>query len=185
MTLRSLSLLALLVLSALGAGLAAARWLAQPAPVVVDVSGSPIADGQIRVYVSGAVRRPGVYPLKAGDRVVEAVQAAGGPTDDADTETVNFAARIHDEEHLHVPRLGEAEASTVEALPTATQKVDLNRAGIGLLRSLPGIGQTRAANIVASRERDGFFQRPEDLVQRKLLTPALYDRVKDLVETVP
>jgi competence protein ComEA len=146
-----------------------------------SASGSPM-----RVYVSGAVRNPGVYPLRQGDRVVDAVAAAGGPAEDADTEAVHFAQLVRDGQDLHVPRVGElVRAPATAADGAASQRVDLNTAGVELIRSLPGVGATRAANIVSSRQRDGPFQRSEDLLQRKLLTPSIYSQIKDLIEVSP
>lgn len=179
------------VCTALGLGCGVflfAVW-GQPAPVVVQLGDAAPAGGRIRVYVSGAVRQPGVYALQQGDRVVEAVEAAGGPAADADTESLNFAERVVDAEHLHVPRIGEPTANPQTAQPSLSTQgaelVDINRADVNLLRSLPGVGATRAANIVASREKDGPFQRPEDLIQRKLLTQSLYDQVKGRITAGP
>ncbi len=58
---------------------------------------------ELRVYVAGAVRQPGVYPLTSGDRLVDAVEAAGGATDDADLEAVNLAVRVEDEGYYYIP----------------------------------------------------------------------------------
>ena len=65
----------------------------------------PPADGEIRVHVAGAVAREGVYDLRRGDRVIEAVEAAGGLLDDADTASLNLAARLTDGERIDIPRL--------------------------------------------------------------------------------
>ena len=61
------------------------------------------ASSEIRVYVAGAVRRPDVYSLAAGDRLVDAVAAAGGPAEEADLEAVNLALRIRDEGYYYIP----------------------------------------------------------------------------------
>ncbi|MGI8553129.1 MAG: helix-hairpin-helix domain-containing protein [Dehalococcoidia bacterium] len=173
----------LLVLLGLGAGLLAARLLAQPAAITVRFDDTPAAAAEIRVYVSGAVANPGVYPLHAGDRVVDAIDAAGGVTADADTEAVNFALRVRDEDHVHVARTGDPPATApTETANPATQKVDINRADVFLLRTLPGVGATRAANIIASRQKDGPFSQSDDLVKRKLVTQTIYTQIKDRIE---
>ncbi|HVC31750.1 MAG TPA: helix-hairpin-helix domain-containing protein [Steroidobacteraceae bacterium] len=167
---------------------------------MVQFSPSPVSGTNIRVYVTGAVAHPGVYPVHSGDRVADAVDAAGGPAADADTEAVNFALRIQDEEQIHIPRIGEiiapdasAAASgapipdlAATAAPAASpQLVDINHADVKLLRTLPGVGQTRAANIVNSRQTAGPFKQPADLVQRKLVTQKIFDQDKNQIEALP
>jgi competence protein ComEA len=176
---------AALVLGA-GLGLLGASVCGQPSSVVVQFGDSPASTGSMRVYVSGAVTNPGVYPLRQGDRVVDAVQAAGGPAADADTEAVNFAERVQDGQHLRVPRIGDPpEAPDLQTASAGEQLVDINRADVNLLRSLPGLGATRAANIVDSRQKAGPFLRPEDLLTRKLVTQSVFDQVKPLITVGP
>ena len=62
---------------------------------------------ELKVYVTGAVHTPGVYTLQQDSRLDEAIEAAGGATDDADLTAVNLAARVTDEQHWHIPRVGE------------------------------------------------------------------------------
>jgi competence protein ComEA len=186
MPLRTSVLAALALIMGVGAGVLLSTVCSGPPPVIVQFGDARTSGSQIRVYVSGAVRSPGVYPLHEGDRVVDAVAAAGGPAGDADTEAVHFAQALRDGQDLHVPRVGEPAPSPEAGAPSGgSERVDLNRADVALIRSLPGVGATRAANIVNSRQRDGPFQRPDDLLQRKLLTPSVYSQVKDLVEVSP
>jgi competence protein ComEA len=176
---------AFLVVFGLGVGLGVLLFSAcgRAAPVTVRLADSTNASALIRVYVSGAVRTPGVYPLHGGDRVVEAVEAAGGPAPDADTEAVNFAQRLQDEQHLHVPRVGETPATPAPAGPRGSaQPLDINRADASLLSALPAIGSVRAQQIVDSRQRAGPFTDTKDLVQRSILTQSTYEQVKDLIE---
>ena len=78
--------------------------LSDPDPLQVNTGEVPISD--IRAYVTGAVQNPGVYPVKEGDRWIDAVQAAGGPAPDADLTAVNLARRVQDEDQITVPRQG-------------------------------------------------------------------------------
>lgn len=176
----------------LGAGLLLFDRFGQAAPVTVRFAGpngSSVQPGSpIRVYVTGAVPNPGVYALHDGDRIVDAVEAAGGPSVNADTEAINFAERLHDEAQLYVPRVGEAPVATQTLstqAPAASDPVDINRADANLLRSLPGIGATRAAEIVTSRQKDGPFKSTEDLIRRRLLPQSIYDQVKALIVAAP
>lgn len=175
---------AFLVVFGLGVGLGVLLFSAcgRVAPLTVRLADSSNAGALIRVYVSGAVRTPGVYPLHGGDRVVEAVEAAGGPAADADTEAVNFAQRLQDEQHLHVPRLGETPATPAASSRGSAQPIDINRADPSLLSTLPAIGSVRAQQIVDSRQKAGPFTDTKDLVQRRILTQSTYEQVKDLIE---
>jgi competence protein ComEA len=170
----------------MGAGLLLFNTCGQAAPVTIRFSDAKPTGAAISVYVSGAVHVPGVYPLHAGDRVVDAVEAAGGPAADADTEAVNFAQRLQDEQHLHVPKVGEAPIAGIrDEAATAVQTVDINRADSGLLRALPGIGAARAQQIVDSRQKLGPFKSTQDLVGRKILSETVYEQVKDLIVVAP
>jgi competence protein ComEA len=181
MRIRSIVVPAVALLVGLGCGALGASIAARPSSVVVQFGDAASRNGPIRVYVSGAVQTPGVYSVQPGDRLVDAVEAAGGPADDADTDAINFAERLQDGQHVHVPRIGDPPQRADAALTPEPQLVDINHADVNLLRSLPGVGSTRAANIVASRQKDGQFQRPEDLLARKLLTQTLFDQVKPLI----
>ncbi len=135
-------------------------------------------DGRVKVYVAGAVQRPGVYNVRAGDRVADAVEAAGGPADEADILVVNLARRLRDEDHIIVPRQGQ---SPVVGVP-GSSRTNINAAAAGALETLPGIGPARAQRIVESRQRDGPFADPSDLVKRKLVPQSVFDSLKDLID---
>ncbi|PKB81463.1 MAG: hypothetical protein BZY88_06480 [SAR202 cluster bacterium Io17-Chloro-G9] len=76
-------------------------------------------DSEVRVYVSGAVRDPGVYTMVSGDRLADAVDAAGGAVDGAQLESVNLALRVVDQGHYHVPSLGETPLPQMNTLTSA------------------------------------------------------------------
>lgn len=101
-----------LAITVLGLG-AAVACQARPTAPVAPVGSTPLAasGAMIRVHVTGAVHSPGVYELRVGDRVAEALRAAGGATDEADDTLINLAQRVHDEQRLDVP-------ATVPAPPT-------------------------------------------------------------------
>lgn len=87
------------------------RW-DDPDPLTIETSALPV--GEIEVYVTGAVQHPGVYPLADGSRWIDALEAAGGPTSDADLTGVNLAKRAQDEDQVVVPRAGTAVAGAVQ-----------------------------------------------------------------------
>ena len=136
----------------------------------------PRDDGEIRVHVAGAVAREGVYDLRRGDRVIEAVEAAGGLLPDADTASLSLAARLTDGERIDIPRL--SAAPVPEAAPAP---LDLNRATAAELDALPGIGPRRAQAILDYRAVSGGFARVEDLLLVEGIGPATLDALRTLV----
>jgi competence protein ComEA len=139
------------------------------------------------VHVAGAVAAPGVYQLPAGTRVDGAVAVAGGPTSDADPSLLNLAAPVVDGERVYVPRAGESipppPARPVAAADAATPAgpVDLNRATVSELDTLPGVGPATAQAIVDHREQHGPFATVEDLEAVRGIGPAKLEAMRDLV----
>ena len=136
----------------------------------------------IRVHVTGAVQEPGVYDLRAGHRVIEAIAAAGGPTAAADEQALNLARPVRDGERVVVPRQGTA-SETLGLTPG--QRLDINTASAAQLDDLPGIGEAYSRRIVDSRTVDGPFETTADLVERRVLPRATYDRIQHLIMTGP
>ncbi|MBI2760717.1 MAG: ComEA family DNA-binding protein [Chloroflexi bacterium] len=147
-------------------------------PETSAASATP-ADGQMKVYVTGAVARPGVYPVRPGDRVADVIEAAGGPAEGADTLAVNFARRLRDEDQVNVPRVGEP-VGPVNG--SATRRTNINVAPARALEELPGIGAARAQKIVESRTKDGPFNEPGDLVKRKIVPQSVLDGIRELID---
>ena len=142
-----------------------------------DIAPTP---AELKTYVSGAVRFPGVYQLAGGQRVEDALYAAGGPSDDADLERLNLAERLKDGSHVQVPRRGEQPPLGTSGGP----RLNLNTAAKAELdRLLPNIGKVRAQRIVASRSNDGPYKDPFDLVTRGIVPLSVFQQIKDLVHT--
>lgn len=155
-----------------------------PVPTVV-VSDPPGA--RIVVHVAGSVAVPGVYELRQGDRVHDAVTMAGGPASDADLEGLNLAAPLVDGGRVYVPAVGEVDPSTVasgmapDAGAAASGPIDLNVASAADLEGLPGVGPATAAAIVGDRERNGPFASVDDLDRVPGIGPAKLAALRDLV----
>ncbi|MDT7944282.1 MAG: helix-hairpin-helix domain-containing protein [Dehalococcoidia bacterium] len=135
-----------------------------------------LAPSDVRVYVVGSVRQPGVYALWEGARWMDALEAAGGPTEDADLEAVNLARRVRDEDLIVIPRRGQEGRSAL---------VNINTASARELEALPGIGPVRAEAIVRSRQEEGPFQSIDDLVTRMLIPRSVLEDIKDKVTVGP
>ena len=156
--------------------------LPPPTPVPVE----PQSVARIMVYVSGEVVRPGVYRLDPDNRVADALNAAGGPTADADLDRINLALRLTDEEQVHIPAVGSSGSVPVGAAgqsPSAiTGKLDLNTATVDELEALPGIGGVRAAAIVEHRNTHGPFERVDDLVEVSGIGDGILGSIMHLIE---
>lgn len=154
-----------------------------PAPVpveVVEATPEPTPPPLIVVDVEGAVARPGVVRLASGARVADAIAAAGGTTPDADA-SLNKAAPLHDGARVYVPRYGETPPAGSVGSPSET-KIDINRATVAELESLPGIGPSTAGRIVRARELKAFAK-VEELQTRGLVSARVLSDIRDLVTT--
>ena len=130
----------------------------------------------IAVHVAGAVTHPGVVELRAGARVIDAVEAVGGALGDGDLDRLNLAAKVPDGQRVYVAKVGQADPGVTNAAGdtasadagggsgvAAGQKVNLNTATQAQLEELPGIGPTYAQAILAERQRRGGFASVNDL----------------------
>jgi competence protein ComEA len=158
--------------------------------VVATTSTSPSMPDPVIVHVVGAVRVPGVYELPSGSRVVAAVEAAGGPEPHAVLDDVNLAALLADGQRVHIPVEGEQQLPAFDADQRGAavsgglgveHPIDLNRAAIGELVRLPGVGEATATAIVADRERNGPFGSVDDLVRVRGIGPAKLEAVREFV----
>lgn len=131
----------------------------------------------IIVHVLGAVQGPGVYELAEGDRVLDAIAAAGGRSPEADLAAVNLARLLADGEQLVVPRVGDAAA---EAAP-GDGRVNLNTADADALDTLPRVGPALAQRIIAWREANGGFRSVDDLLDVSGVGEATLDGLRDRV----
>jgi competence protein ComEA len=144
------------------------------------------------VDVVGAVRRGGVVRVHAGSRVVDAIEAVGGATPDADLTRLNLAAPLVDGTRIAVPRLGAPapalDPAAVSGGPggSATESpagtpVNLNAATAEQLDTLPGVGPATAAAIISDREAHGPFRSVNDLGRVRGIGDAKLDQLRDLV----
>ena len=136
------------------------------------------------IDVAGAVRRPGLYRLREGSRIDDAIAAAGGPTAKAQLDVVNLAAPIADGEQVVVPGRGVAGAPA--ATPPAagsspSAPLDLNTATAEQLDSLPGIGPVTAQKILDYRQAHGAFHSVAELEGVPGIGPGRLSQLKGLV----
>lgn len=133
----------------------------------------------IRVYVCGAVVSPGVVEIPEKSRVENALSAAQGFAENAAREAVNLADWVSDGQMLYFPAVGETEVFRESA--QAQRLVNINTADVAQLCTLPGIGETRAADIIAYREKNGSFQSCEDIMKVSGIKTNVYEKICDKI----
>lgn len=141
----------------------------------------------IFVDIKGAVKNPGVYQMKVGDRVKDALDAAGGLTDEADSQKVNLAKRLEDQMAIVVPKVGE-EAEEIPAGATSKEeakeeKVNINTATVEELKTLKGVGEKKAEAIIEYRKKNGSFQTKEDLMKVRGIGKKLFESFQERIVT--
>ncbi len=156
-------------------------WVDRMRPVAI-VFETPAAE-TIEVSVSGAVGSPGVVEVPAGARLVEVVDAAGGFTDDANTDVLNLAGRVGDGEAVTIPRAGESTESVVS--PGEDGLINLNTATATELDELPGIGDVLAGRIIDRRETVGPFTSVDQLSEIEGISPRLVEEIRPYVTVEP
>jgi competence protein ComEA len=151
-------------------------------PVAPLVPEAAPATEKLVVHVAGAVRRPGLYELKEGSRVSDAVARAGGATAKADTAAVNLAAPLADGIQVLIPsRIAGAAGIGAGGAGGAAPRVSLSSATIADLDALPGIGPVTAQKIVDYRSQHGGFGSVDDLDAIPGIGPARIEQLRDLV----
>ena len=160
--------------------------LATPVPVS---SSTTLAGGNevLLVHVAGAVVNPGIVELGPDARIVDAVNAAGGPLSAADVHQLNLAAPVVDGMQIRVPLVGEEVENPSGAVGPIVdggpKVVNINRASAGELEQLPGIGPALGAAIVEWREANGSFLTVDDLLSVPGIGPAKLAALADLAST--
>ena len=146
----------------------------------------PVEQDLITVDVKGAVKSPGIYDLPVGSRVNDAVQKAGGLTEQADSKSINLAQKVSDEALVYVPIKGEESASQQAGSGAASstskeKKVNLNKASLEELKQVKGLGGKRAQDIIDHREANGKFKSVDELKKVSGIGAKTIEKLKDYV----
>ena len=147
---------------------------------------------EVYVDVDGAVASPGVYRLKEGARVSQAIDAAGGLTTEADVTGLNRASKVADGQKIYVPTVGEQQAAAVTsgadigASPTSgagasSGLVNINTASAAELQTLSGIGPSMAQSIIDERTQNGAFASVDDLMRVSGIGEKKLAKIKDCI----
>ena len=153
---------------------------------------------EISVFVCGAVRNEGVYVLPEGARVLDAVNAAGGFSEEADTSYLNQAAYVTDAQKLVIPTKEEAQAlleqegsGTAGVPPDGSSDgpagqggdglIDLNTATVQDLMTIPGIGEVKAKGIITYRDQHGAFGDVSEITNVNGIGDAMLERIRPYI----
>lgn len=143
------------------------------------------------VHIGGAVKNPGVYQLPGDSRIFQAIEKAGGFTEDADQNYVNLAERIQDGSKIMIPTADETEKSGTAGEKQEygvlfrdsgeTSLVNLNTADREKLCTLPGVGDSRADAILSYRKEHGEFTSIDEIMQIAGIKESLFEKIKDKI----
>lgn len=158
--------------------------------------------GKIKVYVVGCVAKPGIVTLDKGSMICDAVREAGGLTDDADSDNINMVFTLNENVMLYIKSkedessgLGNGAAVTADSGSGAVvvdkgddaagkdgiTLVNINTAGIAELDTLPGIGEATARDIIAYREKNGGFDKIEDIMKVPRIKENRFESIRDYI----
>ena len=156
----------------------------------------PAPSAEVVVHVSGAVKRAGVYRLAPDSRVADAIEQAGGATQNADLDALNLAEPLQDGQKIHVPRKGEVSPPVVASVaPSRTPRsapqaaaaattqfpINLNTATAEQLEAIPGIGPVLAQRIIEYRQMHGRFQSVDELLEVRGIGPKRLENMRPYV----
>lgn len=195
-------LVVVVVVTMAGAGLWYVRSLPKPVAIAASVEAPPLgssaapsgipgtsttaspAGAPIIVDVTGWVHAPGVYEFATGDRVIDAVERAGGPRNGADLTVLNLAAPLTDGTQVIVPKQGAGGPAVVDPGSTGTSTdgvININTASATEFETLSGIGEVLAGAIVDFRTENGPFASVDDLESVSGIGPATLEEIRDQV----
>lgn len=157
-----------------------------------ESSSKASAETEVYVDVDGAVASPGVYRLKDGARVSQAIDAAGGLTAEADVTGLNRASKVTDGQKIHVPTVGEQQAAlaaggvedgaaAASGAGVSSGLVNINTASAAELQTLSGIGPSMAQSIIDERTQNGAFASVDDLMRVSGIGEKKLAKIKDCI----
>ncbi|MCY9074759.1 helix-hairpin-helix domain-containing protein [Bacillus inaquosorum] len=141
----------------------------------------------IVIDIKGAVQHPGVYEMRTGDRVSQAIEKAGGTSEQADEMQVNLAELLQDGTVVYIPKKGEETAmqqGAVGAVQSDGGKgalVNINTATLDELQGISGVGPSKAEAIIAYREENGRFQTIEDITKVSGIGEKSFEKIKSSI----
>lgn len=151
----------------------------------VEKQEKELAPENIFVDLKGAVKKPGLYEVVAGERVHDVLEKAGGLLKTADEKQINFAMKLYDEMVIYIPEIGEVEMEMADLNnmnSSNDEKVNINKADADELETLPGIGPSKAAAIIQYREENGLFKEIEELMNISGIGEKTFEKFKEQIK---
>lgn len=153
--------------------------------IVLEPAETTPAASEIAVDVEGAVQKPGLYSLKEGARIQDALIAANGISEKADRgwleKNLNLAAKALDGSKIYIPRLGEnteLQTSNLKPQTPSSSLININSASLSELDTLPGVGPATAQKIIDSRP----YKTLEELLSKKAVNSKVFSEIKDKIQ---
>jgi competence protein ComEA len=158
---------------------------AQPSGIPVQLSAQP-TPVPIKVFITGAITKPGVYSIAPDKRIDDLVGLAGGFTNSANQNAINLAAELKDGEKIVIPDqklVSTLVVDNFQITPTTSVvfPININTATQRELDALPSIGETKAMAIINYREKNGFFSKIEDIQKVPGIGLPVFKQIKDLI----
>ena len=153
-------------------------------PQSLELEENPQEEENLVVDVKGAIKSPGVYEMKLGDRVIDVIEQAGGLHENADSNNINFAMKLVDEMVLYIPIVGEEKTPepTVGGVQNQDDgKVNLNKASEAELQTLTGVGPAKATAIIEYRDQNGGFKKVEEIMEISGIGEKTFEKFKDQI----
>ena len=153
-------------------------------PQPLELEENPQEEENLVVDVKGAIKSPGVYEMKLGDRVIDVIEQAGGLHENADSNNINFAMKLVDEMVLYIPIVGEEKIIEPTVGGVRNQdggKVNLNKASEAELQTLTGVGPAKATAIIEYRDQNGGFKKVEEIMEISGIGEKTFEKFKDQI----
>jgi competence protein ComEA len=154
----------------------------------------PIKDKNIVVEIKGEVKKPDVYTLNENAIIKELIEAAGGLTENADLSNINRAKKLQNHELVYIANKNDitkesrntntnSESNTSNSQGISNTIVNINTATIEQLKTLNGVGDSKAKSIIEYREQNGGFKSKEDIKNVTGIGEKMFERIKEQIET--
>lgn len=147
---------------------------------------------EIIIHIDGEILNPGVFHLPENSRIIDAIEASGGLTPEANLENINLAYALKDGQKIHIPNILDdnvdeyietdaGENIIIDNPSSSSSCVNINTADQAALQTLPGIGASTAAKIIDYRNQNGNFKSIEDIMNVKGIGQSKFNNIKDFI----
>ena len=149
--------------------------------IVTENEEIPEKEEEITIHIIGEVKYPGIVILKTGQRIIDAIDAAGGETEEADLNKINLAQLLSDGDKIYVPSINDNEIEEYKDTTSRSSTVNINTATLEELTSLPGIGESTAQRIIDYRKQNGKFKNIDDLKNVSGIGESKFNNLKEKI----